>query len=249
MNQQRPTRLCWLRADSVLEVSRFWRDPHITILSETNVGSRVAAESSRAIGTRGAMEVYGKLLQEGLPVYVPITYTGHDCIVKSRNGGHADIEIKTRSRDAHPYYAVQNFEVRDDFFIICHTLESDDFWVLPSGVYEEHSTAQKNGQLLVLSDPKRKKLNQYRGAFYLLRDLGACTKPVRRRAARGKSMRAEIAKLVLTGMSDGEIARKLSVPNGSVYVVRKKRGPDPHKPFSSGRDRTREELEKIASEG
>lgn len=60
-------------------------------------------------------------------------------------------------------------------------------------------------------------------------------------------MRSEIAKLILTGLSDSKIAEKLGVRPGSVYVVRKMRGPDPDKPFSSGRNRTKEELESIAN--
>lgn len=113
------------------------------------------------------------LLNSGLHVYVPITYTGHDCIVKSEAGKHIDIEIKTRSPDAHPYYVVDNFEVRDDFYIVCHTLGSEDYWVLPSSVYEAFSTRQKNGQFLVLSDSKKKQLNQYDRAFFLLKDFGS----------------------------------------------------------------------------
>ena len=113
------------------------------------------------------------LLESGLHVYVPLTYTGHDCIVKSDAGKHIDIEIKTRSPDAHPYYVVDNFEVRDDFYVVCHTLGSEDYWVLPSSVYDAYSTPQKNGQLLVLSGTKKKQLNQYDRAFFLLKDFGS----------------------------------------------------------------------------
>jgi hypothetical protein len=123
------------------------------------------------IGTRGAMEVYGKLLQEGLKVYVPLTYTGYDCIVKSDAGKHIDIEIKTRTEGGQNFI-VDNFENRDDFFIICHILSSEDYWVLPSFIYAKNSTSQKGGQLLVLSNTKKKVLNEYDRAFFLLRDFG-----------------------------------------------------------------------------
>lgn len=189
------------------------------------------------------MEVYGMLLQERMHVYVSLTYTGHDCIVKSEAGRHVDIEIKTRSPGAHPYYLVDNFKVRDDFFVICHTLTTQDFWVLPSSVYEKHSTSQQGGRMLVLSGTKRKELNQYDRAFFLLRDFGRKEKGDRKVRHR-PSMRSEIAKLILAGLPDGEIAKKLGVRPGSAYVVRRIKGPD--RRYSSGRNRTKEELDVIA---
>ena len=79
----------------------------VIILRHDHVYPRVEADSTRVVGTRGAMEVYQKLLGAGLGVYVPTTYTGHDCIIKNGNGYHVDIEVKTRSRNADPVYSVE----------------------------------------------------------------------------------------------------------------------------------------------
>jgi hypothetical protein len=52
--------------------------------------------SPRVVGTKGALEVYRELLEVG-GVYIPLTDTGFDCIIKSADK-HIDIEIKSRTR-------------------------------------------------------------------------------------------------------------------------------------------------------
>ncbi len=114
--------------------------------------------------------MYDKLLNLGLKVYVPIAYTGHDCIVKGERGRHIDVEIKSLSpgRDA---YSVGNLKVRDDFFVVLHTLEAKQFWVLPSEMYREHSRLQKDGsRQLVLGQRKQRELGEYRDDFKRIKE-------------------------------------------------------------------------------
>lgn len=114
--------------------------------------------------------MYDKLLDLGLKVYVPIAYTGHDCIVRGERGRHIDVEIKSLSpgRDA---YSVGDLEVRDDFFVVLHTLEAKQFWVLPSEIYRDHSRLQKDGsRQLILGQKKQRELGEYRDDFKRIKE-------------------------------------------------------------------------------
>lgn len=121
--------------------------------------------------------MYDRLLDLGLKVYVPIAYTGHDCIAKGERGRHIDVEIKSLSpgRDA---YSVGNLEVRDDFFVVLHTLGTEQYWVLPSEIYWKQSQVQKDGKRqLILGPGMTKKLNEYHDAFWRIKDAAYSMRP------------------------------------------------------------------------
>lgn len=68
-----------------------WSNAWLTI-AKSNHYVLVSDFPSNVNGIRGATEVYCKLLEEGLCVYISVMYTEDDYIVEKRTGGNIYIE-------------------------------------------------------------------------------------------------------------------------------------------------------------
>jgi hypothetical protein len=117
-------------------------------------------------GIWGALEVYAKLLEEGLDVYVPVMYIRHDCVVKTMTGKHIDVEIKSRDTDGINFRFGKDFRARSDFFVVMHFFGSNDSWVLPSLEAQELMNAAGT---IRMTDSMKKRLRKYHGDYSRLK--------------------------------------------------------------------------------
>jgi len=122
-------------------------------------------------GKIGENVIIGEFLKRDLEVYLPVVDRGIDCVIKGSSGRFYAVQIKTLAteRRGGNYFYVNNFQPRSDFFIVLHMTQTDETYVLPSEVYEKHSreayARRGTRRRLVLTDKKRKILNQYRNNY------------------------------------------------------------------------------------
>ena len=135
-------------------------------------------------GIRGALEVYGKLLEAGMDVYVPITYIKHDCVAITPDKRHVDIEIES-IEPGETAFVVGRFRPRADLFFVLHYEGTNDSWVLPSEVAHRHMAG--SGDRIDLDDRMKPDLNLYHDGYRLI--LGAPGKV--RKEAKPPSSRTE----------------------------------------------------------
>ena len=104
--------------------------------------------------------IISKLLEHDFDVFVPIIDKGIDLIIKDREGGLVEIQVKSRTIEREDYcFAIKSFEPRHNFFIICHNIKENIFFVMPSNLFHRHSTFNKNRGVFEL--PYSKLKNSY----------------------------------------------------------------------------------------
>jgi len=89
-----------------------------------------------------AVEHYliSELLNQGLEVYLPVVDSGIDFIVKDRNGGLIEVQVKSRSiMSDKSFFSIKDFKPRYNFFIICYNLNENIFFVIHSEIFHRHS--------------------------------------------------------------------------------------------------------------
>lgn len=149
------------------------REPirHIKVKSDTLLMARYEDKGIMAhvTGIRGQLEVMIELYNLNLDVYSPvIDIRGIDYIVTDHCKGkvkYSEIQVKTRATNKRGRYIfeVKDFEPRKNFFIVCHWLDTDIFWILPSKIFYKHATLTARGKRrLQLNTAKQKKLEEYK---------------------------------------------------------------------------------------
>jgi hypothetical protein len=85
-------------------------------------------------------KIISDLLANGFDVFVPVVDRGVDLIIKDSEGGFVEIQVKSRLI-VHPsdYFKIREFTPSHNFFIICHNIADDDFYVIPSKNFYEKS--------------------------------------------------------------------------------------------------------------
>lgn len=111
------------------------------------------------------MEVYGRLLETGMDVYVPLMYIRHDCVVITPDKRHVDIEIKSRAV-GESGFVVGNFKPRPDLFFILHYEGTSDSWVLPSEIAKDHLSG--SGDRIILGDRMKEELHLYHDGYHFI---------------------------------------------------------------------------------
>lgn len=129
---------------------------------------------SQRLGKRGEYAVIGKLMEMGCDVYTPEVDTEHiDCVIRSEKGEYKEIQVKTRTpsnEHGAKVFAVRGFKERKNYFVICHFIGTDDYWVLPSRIFERHARANNRGfTRLTMTETKQFDLRRYRNNFDLLK--------------------------------------------------------------------------------
>lgn len=107
---------------------------------------------SAAFGKRIEYWIIGKMLKEGLDVYVPLV-DDHavNAIVKRRDGTIAQIQIKARSSacaegDAALFAAIPHPEERSDYWFVFYSEHMDKIWILTSAEFLSESLVNKTGK-------------------------------------------------------------------------------------------------------
>jgi hypothetical protein len=105
---------------------------------------------SAGFGKRMVYWVIGKMIKEGLDVYVPLVDDmGIDAVVRKADGSFVEVQIKARSKDVNPgdaaLFAAMTHELRDNYWFIFYSERMDTMWIMTSGEFIKESNQNKKG--------------------------------------------------------------------------------------------------------
>lgn len=107
---------------------------------------------SAGFGKRIEYWVIGRMLKEGMDVYVPLV-DDHavDAIIRRKDGSTALVQIKARSRDvifgdAALFAAIPHPEERPDYWFVFYSERMDTLWVMTSEDFLRESVCNKTGK-------------------------------------------------------------------------------------------------------
>jgi hypothetical protein len=108
--------------------------------------------NSAAFGKRIEYWIIGRMLKEGIDVYVPLV-DDHavDAIIKRHDGSTALIQIKARSKnvvagDAALFAAIPHDEVRESYWFVFYSERMDATWIMTSAEFDREAVANKKGK-------------------------------------------------------------------------------------------------------
>ena len=104
-----------------------------------------------AFGKRIEHFLIGKMLKEGLDVYIPmVDDDAIDAVVKRPDGHYVEIQIKARSKDnlvgSAARFAAISHEPRRDYWFIFYSETLDQMWILSSTEFLKEANTNKNGK-------------------------------------------------------------------------------------------------------
>ena len=107
---------------------------------------------SAGFGKRLEYWIVGRMLKEGMDVYLPLV-DDHavDAIVKRPDGTAAQIQVKARSReviegDAALFAAIPHPEEREDYWSVFYSERMDALWIMTSTEFCKESVQNKTGK-------------------------------------------------------------------------------------------------------
>jgi hypothetical protein len=107
---------------------------------------------SAAFGKRMEYWIIGRMLKEGIDVYVPLV-DDHavDAIIKREDGTTALIQIKARSKeviagDAALFAAIPHDEVRLNYWFVFYSERMDKMWIMTSAEFDKEAVRNKAGK-------------------------------------------------------------------------------------------------------
>lgn len=144
--------------------------------------------TSQQKGKLGELWVFGKILEMGINVYIPmVDEEGIDAIIRRKDGSLIEMQVKSTRAEEQAGYFNAKLEPHKNLFIVCVDLslldrapsQSPEVWVFPSKVFAdpEYSTRSKDGEyrlpLVARSRkhgnrPRKELLQEYREAWKLL---------------------------------------------------------------------------------
>ena len=108
--------------------------------------------NSAAFGKRIEYWIIGRMLKEGLDVYIPLV-DDHavDAIIKRHDGSTALIQIKARSKeviagDAALFAAIPHEEVRLNYWFVFYSERMDMLWIMTSEEFAREAVKNKTGK-------------------------------------------------------------------------------------------------------
>ena len=111
----------------------------------------VSFRHTAGFGKRMEYNLIGKMLMEGLDVYVPLVDDhGVDCVIKREDGSFIEVQIKARSRevidgDAALFAAIPH-EPTDNFYFVFYSERLDMMWILSSEEFLKECVTNKKGK-------------------------------------------------------------------------------------------------------
>jgi hypothetical protein len=84
--------------------------------------------------------IISELLKNDFDVFVPVIDTGTDLIIKDKEGGFVEIQVKSRDiQEDNDFFFIKDFKPSFNFFIVCHNINTGDFFCMPSKKFHEKS--------------------------------------------------------------------------------------------------------------
>lgn len=106
---------------------------------------------SAGFGKRMEYWIIGKMLKEGIDVYVPLVDDDAiDAVVKKDNGSFITVQIKARSKnvvegDAALFAAIPH-EIRDNYWFVFYSERMDMTWIMTSEEFISEAVQNKTGK-------------------------------------------------------------------------------------------------------
>jgi hypothetical protein len=106
---------------------------------------------SAGFGRRMEYWIIGKMLKEGLDVYVPLVDDfGIDAIVRKADGSFIELQIKARSADVAigdaALFAAITHEARPNYYFIFHSERMNSMWIMSSKEFLAEANENKSGK-------------------------------------------------------------------------------------------------------
>jgi hypothetical protein len=108
--------------------------------------------NSAAFGKRMEYWIIGRMLKEGIDVYIPLV-DDHavDAIIKRKDGSTALIQIKARSKDviegdAALFAAIPHDAVRPNYWFVFYSERLDMMWIMTSAEFDRDAVKNKSGK-------------------------------------------------------------------------------------------------------
>lgn len=111
----------------------------------------ISFRHSAGFGKRMEYNLIGKMLMEGLDVYVPLVDDhGVDCVIKKEDDSFIEVQIKARSSevkngDAALFSAITH-ELTPDFYFVFYSERLDLMWILSSEEFLQECVTNKTGK-------------------------------------------------------------------------------------------------------
>ncbi len=111
----------------------------------------ISFRHSAGFGKRMEYNLVGKMLMEGLDVYLPLVDDhGVDCIIKKENGSFIEVQIKARSNEVTDgdaaLFAAITHELTPNFYFVFYSERLDTMWILSSEEFLQECVTNKNGK-------------------------------------------------------------------------------------------------------
>lgn len=105
---------------------------------------------SAGFGRRIEYWIIGKMLKEGLDVYVPLVDDNAiDAVVRRTDGSFVEVQIKARSLDVAEgdcaLFAAIPHELRTNYWFVFYSERMDTIWIMTSAEFCAMSNQNKNG--------------------------------------------------------------------------------------------------------
>lgn len=106
---------------------------------------------SAAFGKRMEYWIIGRMLKEGLDVYVPLVDDDAiDAVIKRADGSFIGVQIKARSKvvvfgDAALFAAI-NHEIRENYWFVFYSERMDKTWIMSSQEFISEAVQNKTGK-------------------------------------------------------------------------------------------------------
>lgn len=104
-----------------------------------------------SFGKRMEYWLIGKMLMEGLDVYVPMVDDhGVDTVIKKGDGTFIEVQIKARSKDVTPgdaaLFAAIRHELTPNYYFVFYSERMDKMWILSSAEFLEYCATNTSGK-------------------------------------------------------------------------------------------------------
>ena len=111
----------------------------------------VSFRHSAGFGKRIEYDLIGKMLMEGLDVYLPLVDDhGVDCIIKREDGTFIEIQIKARSKEVADgnaaLFSAITHELTQNFFFVFYSERMKMMWIMSSDEFIKECNTNKNGK-------------------------------------------------------------------------------------------------------
>ena len=107
-------------------------------------------EQSTRFGKSAEYSIIGKMLLEGLDVYVPLVDDhGVDCVIKKGNGEFVEVQIKARSKNVKKndaaFFACIKHKPTPNYYFVFYSELLDAMWIMSSEEFLNECVTNKSG--------------------------------------------------------------------------------------------------------